>query len=152
MKLGFFTMPMHPPGRDYTQTLKEDREAVILADKLGYCEAFIGESLNYHHVAGFGEVISFRLAHAVDASARAAEHRLLTFDAAQRHGLSDDALLMISGSTLARRGDLRRLQDQIGLTPKPARRRQDETCGRTEKRAFLIPAELTVFARPRCRR
>jgi alkanesulfonate monooxygenase SsuD/methylene tetrahydromethanopterin reductase-like flavin-dependent oxidoreductase (luciferase family) len=43
MKLGFFTMPMHPPGRNYTQTLKEDREAVLLADKLGYSEAFIGE-------------------------------------------------------------------------------------------------------------
>jgi len=43
MKLGFFTMPMHPPGRDLTQTLKEDREAVILADRLGYCEALIGE-------------------------------------------------------------------------------------------------------------
>ena len=35
MKLGFFTMPLHPPGRDYTQTLKEDREAVLLADRLG---------------------------------------------------------------------------------------------------------------------
>jgi alkanesulfonate monooxygenase SsuD/methylene tetrahydromethanopterin reductase-like flavin-dependent oxidoreductase (luciferase family) len=43
MKLGFFTMPMHPRGRNYTQTLKEDREAVILADRLGYCDAFIGE-------------------------------------------------------------------------------------------------------------
>ena len=43
MKLGFFTMPIHPPGRDYTQTLKEDREAVLLADRLGYCEAYIGE-------------------------------------------------------------------------------------------------------------
>ena len=43
MKLGFFTMPMHPPGRNYTETLKEDREAVLLADRLGYCEAFIGE-------------------------------------------------------------------------------------------------------------
>lgn len=43
MKLGFFTMPMHPPGRNYTQTLKEDREAVIFADRLGFCEAFIGE-------------------------------------------------------------------------------------------------------------
>jgi alkanesulfonate monooxygenase SsuD/methylene tetrahydromethanopterin reductase-like flavin-dependent oxidoreductase (luciferase family) len=43
MKLGFFTMPMHPPERNYTQTLKEDREAVLLADRLGYCEAFIGE-------------------------------------------------------------------------------------------------------------
>ena len=45
MKLGFFTMPMHPPGRNYTQTLKEDREAVLLADRLGYCEAFIGEHI-----------------------------------------------------------------------------------------------------------
>jgi alkanesulfonate monooxygenase SsuD/methylene tetrahydromethanopterin reductase-like flavin-dependent oxidoreductase (luciferase family) len=43
MKLGFFTMPMHPPGRNYTQTLKEDREAVLLADRLGYAEALIGE-------------------------------------------------------------------------------------------------------------
>ena len=43
MKLGFFTMPMHPPGRSLTETLKEDREAVILADRLGYCEALIGE-------------------------------------------------------------------------------------------------------------
>jgi alkanesulfonate monooxygenase SsuD/methylene tetrahydromethanopterin reductase-like flavin-dependent oxidoreductase (luciferase family) len=43
VKLGFFTMPMHPPGRNYTQTLKEDREAVILADRLGFSEAFIGE-------------------------------------------------------------------------------------------------------------
>ncbi len=36
-------MPIHPPDRSYTQTLKEDREAVLLADKLGYCDAFIGE-------------------------------------------------------------------------------------------------------------
>lgn len=43
MKLGFFTMPIHPPGRDLTQTLKEDREAVILADRLGYSDALIGE-------------------------------------------------------------------------------------------------------------
>ena len=43
MKLGYFTMPMHPPGRNYTQTLKEDREAILLADRMGYSEAFIGE-------------------------------------------------------------------------------------------------------------
>jgi alkanesulfonate monooxygenase SsuD/methylene tetrahydromethanopterin reductase-like flavin-dependent oxidoreductase (luciferase family) len=43
MNLGYFTMPLHPPGRNYTQTLKEDREAVLLADRLGFCEAFIGE-------------------------------------------------------------------------------------------------------------
>jgi alkanesulfonate monooxygenase SsuD/methylene tetrahydromethanopterin reductase-like flavin-dependent oxidoreductase (luciferase family) len=45
MKLGFFTMPVHPPGRDYAQTLKEDREAFILADRLGYSEGYCGEHL-----------------------------------------------------------------------------------------------------------
>jgi hypothetical protein len=29
MNLGYFTMPLHPPGRDYVQTLKEDREAIL---------------------------------------------------------------------------------------------------------------------------
>ena len=43
MKIGYFTMPIHPASRNYTQTLKEDREAVLLADRLGYVEAFIGE-------------------------------------------------------------------------------------------------------------
>lgn len=43
MKLGFFTMPIHPAERSYTQTLKEDREAILLADKLGYVDALIGE-------------------------------------------------------------------------------------------------------------
>ena len=46
MKLGFFTMPMHPPWRNYTQTLKEDREAILLADKLGFSEALIGEHVS----------------------------------------------------------------------------------------------------------
>jgi alkanesulfonate monooxygenase SsuD/methylene tetrahydromethanopterin reductase-like flavin-dependent oxidoreductase (luciferase family) len=45
MKLGFFIMPVHPLDRDYAQTLQEDREAFILADKLGYSEAFCGEHL-----------------------------------------------------------------------------------------------------------
>ena len=31
MKLGFFIMPVHPPARQYAETLKEDREALILA-------------------------------------------------------------------------------------------------------------------------
>ena len=34
MELGFFTMPIHPPARNYTETLKEDRELVLLADRL----------------------------------------------------------------------------------------------------------------------
>jgi alkanesulfonate monooxygenase SsuD/methylene tetrahydromethanopterin reductase-like flavin-dependent oxidoreductase (luciferase family) len=45
MKLGMFMMPVHPLHRNPTETLKEDREAVILADKLGYHDAFIGEHL-----------------------------------------------------------------------------------------------------------
>ena len=35
MRLGYFTMPVHPMHRNWAETLKEDREAIILADKLG---------------------------------------------------------------------------------------------------------------------
>lgn len=45
MRLGYFTMPVHPQDRDWVQTLREDREAVILADRLGFHDAFIGEHL-----------------------------------------------------------------------------------------------------------
>jgi alkanesulfonate monooxygenase SsuD/methylene tetrahydromethanopterin reductase-like flavin-dependent oxidoreductase (luciferase family) len=45
MRLGYFTMPMHPMGRNPTETLQEDREAIILADKLGFHDAFVGEHL-----------------------------------------------------------------------------------------------------------
>ena len=45
MRLGYFTMPVHPLGRNWTQTLHEDREAIILADKLGFYDAFVGEHL-----------------------------------------------------------------------------------------------------------
>lgn len=43
MKLGFFTMPMHPIGKDWRQSLREDREAFILADELGFVEGYCGE-------------------------------------------------------------------------------------------------------------
>ncbi|HEY1472570.1 MAG TPA: LLM class flavin-dependent oxidoreductase [Pseudolabrys sp.] len=45
MRLGYFTMPVHPIGRDWSQTLREDREAIILADRLGFHDAFVGEHL-----------------------------------------------------------------------------------------------------------
>ena len=45
MRLGYFTMPMHPMERKWHETLQEDREGVILADRLGFYEAFIGEHL-----------------------------------------------------------------------------------------------------------
>lgn len=43
MQLGFFTMPVHPLGKDWRQSLREDREAFILADELGFVEGFVGE-------------------------------------------------------------------------------------------------------------
>ena len=43
LELGFFIQPVHPPSRSYREVLHEDREAVVLADRLGFVEAFIGE-------------------------------------------------------------------------------------------------------------
>lgn len=43
MKLGFFTMPIHPITKDWRQSLAEDREAFVLADELGFTEAYCGE-------------------------------------------------------------------------------------------------------------
>ena len=43
MKLGLFMMPLHDPKRNYTQVLQEDREAILLAERLGYDEAWVGE-------------------------------------------------------------------------------------------------------------
>ena len=43
MELSFFTMPIHPLEKSVTQCLREDREAFILADELGYAEAYCGE-------------------------------------------------------------------------------------------------------------
>lgn len=43
MNLGFFTMPIHPLDKDWRQSLTEDREAFLLADELGFTEAYVGE-------------------------------------------------------------------------------------------------------------
>ncbi|MDP2294155.1 MAG: LLM class flavin-dependent oxidoreductase [Pseudolabrys sp.] len=43
MKLGFFTMPIHPLDKDWRLSLREDREAFILADELGFAEGLCGE-------------------------------------------------------------------------------------------------------------
>jgi len=45
MRLGYFTMPVHPQHRVWADTLDEDRQAIILADKLGFHDAFVGEHL-----------------------------------------------------------------------------------------------------------
>lgn len=49
-------MPLHPPGRNVTETLKEDREAIMLADRLGYSEAYVGE-----HVTDAAETVTSSL-------------------------------------------------------------------------------------------
>ena len=53
MKLGTFMMPLHPPGRQPWQTYAEDREAILLADRLGYREALVGE-----HVTDLAENVT----------------------------------------------------------------------------------------------
>ncbi|MGE0540152.1 MAG: LLM class flavin-dependent oxidoreductase [Dehalococcoidia bacterium] len=57
LNLGFFIQPVHPPSRSYADVLREDREAVVLADRLGYREAFIGE-----HLVDSAETITSSLA------------------------------------------------------------------------------------------
>ena len=53
MKLGTFMMPLHPPSRIASETLLEDREAIILADRLGFSEAYVGE-----HVTDLAENVT----------------------------------------------------------------------------------------------
>lgn len=43
MKLGLFGMPLHPATRNLADAYEADQNRVILADELGYEEAFIGE-------------------------------------------------------------------------------------------------------------
>lgn len=53
MRYSTFMMPLHPPGRNVGETLREDREAVLLADRLGYSEAYVGE-----HVTDAAETVT----------------------------------------------------------------------------------------------
>lgn len=53
MKLSFFTMPIHPLDKPVAQSLTEDREAFLLADKLGFAEAYCGE-----HTTDQAEIIT----------------------------------------------------------------------------------------------
>jgi alkanesulfonate monooxygenase SsuD/methylene tetrahydromethanopterin reductase-like flavin-dependent oxidoreductase (luciferase family) len=43
MRLGMFMMPVHPPERRLADTLEEDTEKSLLADRLGFDELWIGE-------------------------------------------------------------------------------------------------------------
>lgn len=46
VKLGYFSMPLHPPSSDpsqFTKTISDDLDQVVYLDRLGYHEAWIGE-------------------------------------------------------------------------------------------------------------
>lgn len=43
MELGIFMMPLHPDHRPVVDTYKEDMDRIILADRLGYAEAWVGQ-------------------------------------------------------------------------------------------------------------
>jgi alkanesulfonate monooxygenase SsuD/methylene tetrahydromethanopterin reductase-like flavin-dependent oxidoreductase (luciferase family) len=45
MRLGYFTMPLHPPGSDHAKTLADDLAQIVALDRLGYAEAWVGEHL-----------------------------------------------------------------------------------------------------------
>jgi len=53
LKFGIFLAPFHPTGQNPTAALERDLDLVVLLDKLGYDEAWIGE----HHSAGY-EIIA----------------------------------------------------------------------------------------------
>ena len=47
MEIGYFTMPLHPPGSDFTKTIHDDLEQMVVLDDLGYAEAWIGEHFTF---------------------------------------------------------------------------------------------------------
>ncbi len=66
-------MPLHPLARNYTDTLKEDREAIILADRLGFAEAFAGE-----HITDLAETITSSLIFLASLAAETKQIKLCT--------------------------------------------------------------------------
>ena len=53
LNLGLFMMPLHPAKKDLGVSYEEDRQLVILADKLGFTEAWMGE-----HYSSTGEPVT----------------------------------------------------------------------------------------------
>jgi alkanesulfonate monooxygenase SsuD/methylene tetrahydromethanopterin reductase-like flavin-dependent oxidoreductase (luciferase family) len=45
MDFGLFMMPLHPPSRAFADAYDRDIEQIVLADKLGFREAWVGEHL-----------------------------------------------------------------------------------------------------------
>jgi alkanesulfonate monooxygenase SsuD/methylene tetrahydromethanopterin reductase-like flavin-dependent oxidoreductase (luciferase family) len=45
MHVGYFTMPLHPPGADPGRTMADDLEQLVFLDQLGFEEAWVGEHI-----------------------------------------------------------------------------------------------------------
>jgi alkanesulfonate monooxygenase SsuD/methylene tetrahydromethanopterin reductase-like flavin-dependent oxidoreductase (luciferase family) len=45
MQFGLFMMPLHPPERSFAESYERDLAQIVLADRLGYHEVWIGEHL-----------------------------------------------------------------------------------------------------------
>jgi limonene 1,2-monooxygenase len=45
MRFGLFMMPLHPPHRSFSDSYRRDVDQIVLADQLGFAEAWIGEHL-----------------------------------------------------------------------------------------------------------
>ena len=73
VKLGMFTMPFHHPDRNYADLLAEDQEAVVLADQLGFSEAYVGE-----HFSSWSERITSPLIFLATVISRTRQIRLGT--------------------------------------------------------------------------
>ena len=43
MQFGLFMMPLHPPHRTFSEAYQRDVAQIVLADRLGFREAFVGE-------------------------------------------------------------------------------------------------------------
>ena len=43
MQFGLFMMPLHPPHRTFSESYQRDVAQIVLADRLGFREAFVGE-------------------------------------------------------------------------------------------------------------
>ncbi|MGB7861479.1 MAG: LLM class flavin-dependent oxidoreductase [Acidimicrobiia bacterium] len=54
MRFGLFLQPVHPTSEDPTVALERDLDLVVLLDKLGYDEAWVGE----HHSTGWENIAS----------------------------------------------------------------------------------------------
>ncbi|MGZ5093544.1 MAG: hypothetical protein ACXWCY_19100 [Burkholderiales bacterium] len=126
-----FMMPLHRAHRAPSQTLHEDREAVILADRLGFYDVFVGEHLTEksENVTNRQDGAALWTSGIVQSVSLLLEHAEKKDDALQRHGvfksdqsqddseITDDYVvdrLVICGSVNKVVDDILQLRERVG--------------------------------------